>query len=207
MLEPAGFWVGPGPDTTYSSKVSATSRSAGRWILPGISITSFHELRATATPFLPRRSPEGQPEGLALTPYKVAVFALGPGEHETLCVPSKNGVSLSQSLVELLQSSLLPFKAKCSGAPPPITRTSSSGRGHGWSVLRQRTLTVVGEFLWIIPWFVAHPPREDLIMFLVCLSYCLVGFLLYILQCRISSLLKWSVSCPVVSGSLQPHGL
>ena len=29
----------------------------------------------------------------------------------------------------------------------------------GWSVLRLRTLTIVREFLLIILWFVAHPPR------------------------------------------------
>lgn len=68
--------------------------------------------RATATPCLPRRSPKGQPVGLALTPYKVAAFTLGPGEHETLCVPSKNGVSLSQSLGELLQSSLAALQSQ-----------------------------------------------------------------------------------------------
>ena len=35
----------------------------------------------------------------------MSAFSLGPGVHETLRVPSKNGVSISPSPVEFLQSS------------------------------------------------------------------------------------------------------
>ena len=37
--------------------------------------------------------------------YEVTTFSLGPSAHETLCVPSKFGHSISPSLVEFQQSS------------------------------------------------------------------------------------------------------
>ena len=42
--------------------------------------------------------------GLVQSPIRSLLFPLGPDAHTTLCVPSKSGVSVSPSPVEVLQS-------------------------------------------------------------------------------------------------------
>ena len=161
MLEPAAFWVGPGPGTSYSSKMSATSRSSGRWTLPCISITSFYDLRESHShPLPPQEIPQRSAGRSCPGSYEVTAFALGPGEHETLCVLSTSAVSLSQSRIELLQSSPAALQSQMLWGSSSHYQNLRLGREvGGWSVLRLRTLTIVREFLLIILWFVAHPPR------------------------------------------------
>ena len=62
--------------------------------------------RATATAPPPPPGDPPRPAGRSgPSSYEVTAFAPGPGAHETLCAPSKSGVSVSPSPVELLQSS------------------------------------------------------------------------------------------------------
>ena len=60
---------------------------------------------ATAALHLPQETLQDQQVGLAYASIKSLLFPLGPGAHETLCAPSKSGVSVSPSPLELLRSS------------------------------------------------------------------------------------------------------
>ena len=48
------------------------------------------------------------------------LLPLGPDAHTTLCVPSKRGVSVSPSPVEILQSNPASFQSDSLGIPLPI---------------------------------------------------------------------------------------
>ena len=186
--------------------MSATSRSLGRWKLHGISITSFYDLRESHShPLPPQEIPQRWAGRSCPGSYKVTAFALGLGEHETLCVPSKNGVSLSQSLVELLQSSPAALQSQMLWGPPPITRTSTWA-GRLGVVCAEAENSHYCERVSVNCSLVCGSPTQVGFDYIASvLSYCLVGFLHYAFGCRISSLLKWSVSCSVMSDSLQPH--
>ena len=49
-------------------------------------------------------TPQHQQVGLVQSPPESLLLPLGPDAHSTLCVPSKSGVSVSPSPVEVLQS-------------------------------------------------------------------------------------------------------
>ena len=51
-----------------------------------------------------QETPQHQQVGLVQSPPGSLLLPLGPDAHTTLCVPSKSGVSLSPSPVEVLQS-------------------------------------------------------------------------------------------------------
>ena len=56
-------------------------------------------------PLLPlQETLQHQKAGLAQSPLGSLLLPLGPDVHTTLCVPSKSGVSVSPSPVEVLQS-------------------------------------------------------------------------------------------------------
>ena len=61
--------------------------------------------------------------GLIQSPTWSLLLPLGPDVHTTLCVPSKGGVFVSPSPVEVLQSNPTSLQSLISlGIPPPIVR-------------------------------------------------------------------------------------
>ena len=100
-LESIGYWVRQG----FGDQLLASRRShADRNSLISLPPESLSLERATVVPHLRRRPSRARGQfwpGF----YEVRAFALGPSAYEALCGPTKNGVSVLSSSVELLQSS------------------------------------------------------------------------------------------------------
>ena len=69
-----------------------------------------------------------QQPGLAQCLMRSLLFALGPGANETLCAPSRSGVSVSFSPVEVLDQTSLAFKARFSGDFSSHCQTPQAGK-------------------------------------------------------------------------------
>ena len=89
------------------------------------------------------------------------LLPLGPDEHITLCVPSRNGVSVFPSPVKVLQSnptslqSLILWEFLLPLPDPQIGKPD----------VGLRTFTPVGGLLWYkCSPVVSHPPSRDLIL-------------------------------------------
>ena len=98
---------------------------------------------APFTPCFPKRSSENCSQVWPRFLWSLC-FVLGPSAHESLCVPFKNGVSVSPSPVELLCTS--PTGLQCQmlrGLFLPVPDPQAWGLDVGL-----RTLTPVGESLW-----------------------------------------------------------
>ena len=138
MLEPTGYWVGQVLVLITQARCLSPARIHTPWYF-------CHQfLWFQREPQPPPASPGGPPRPAGRScpgSYEVTTFALGPGAHETLCVPSKSGVSLSPCPVELLQSSPAGLQSQmlwgllCPLAEPPAEEP----------VAGLRTLTPVGE--------------------------------------------------------------
>ena len=98
--------------------------------------------RATATTPSPGDPPRPASRS-SLGSCEVTAFALGPSTCETLCAPSKSGVSTSPSPVELLQSSLPGLQSQMSLGLLPLMSDPQAGEPN----VELRTLTPVGELL------------------------------------------------------------
>lgn len=100
--EPTGFCMGPG------FGVNNPSKSWGKWMLLNIPISPspvfMTPVRDTAS-FTSLEDPLRQAGRSGPGSYEVNAFTLDTSAHKILCVTSKNGVSVSSGLVELLQSS------------------------------------------------------------------------------------------------------
>ena len=59
----------------------------------------------------------------SLASYEIMTSPLGPGVHESLCVPSKSGISVSLSSVEFLWiKPHCPSKLNDTEFPPPVAK-------------------------------------------------------------------------------------
>ena len=95
---------------------------------------------ATVTPCFPRNPPTNHSQVQPRFLWSLCL-AMGPSAHESLCVPSKNGVSVSPSPVELLLTSLtVPQQQMLWGLFLPVPDPQVWGPNVGL-----RTLTSVGE--------------------------------------------------------------
>ena len=101
------------------------------------------------------------------------LLLLGPHVHTTLCVPSKSGVSVSPSPVEVLQSnptnlqSLILWEFLLPLPDPQVVKPN----------VGLRTFTPVGGLLWYNCSPVCESPTQqlwDLILLWLCPSYCLI---------------------------------
>ena len=102
------------------------------------------------------------------------LFFLGPGVHkETLCVPSKSGVSVSPSPVEFLVSNPGGLQNHILwGFLLPLPNAQAEKPN-----MRLKTFSPVGEFLWYIYFpFCESPTRPlwDLTLLQLCPSYHLI---------------------------------
>ena len=195
-LELTGYWVGPG----LGAKIVASGRAHLNEYFPvyppPVSLSSHW---TTATPCLPRSSPRpaGKPGPGS---YEVMALALGPRAHKTLCVPFKSEVFVFCSPMEFLWSSPPgPQSQRLWGFlfPMPVLQDRKPD-------IELRILTPVGELLWYNNSLVygerlpTHGVWDWLIILQVYPSYHLIGFLLYVFGCRISSLIGSSLFSLVV---------
>ena len=98
--------------------------------------------QATVTPCFPRRSSKNCSQVQPRFLWRLC-FALGPSTHESLCVPFKNGVSVSPSPVELLHTS--PTGLQCHILLGLLLTVPDP---HTWEFdVGLRALTPVGESL------------------------------------------------------------
>ena len=94
-------------------------------------------------PLPPQETHLHQQVGLAQAPMKSLLFPLGPSAHESFCVPSKIGVSVSHSPVEFLRSSPAGLQSQVlCGRLLPMPDPQA-----GEPLVGLRTLTPVGELL------------------------------------------------------------
>ena len=74
-------------------------------------------------------------------PFEITAFSLVPGAHETLCAPSKSGVSVYSRPVEVLKSSLAGLQSQMIWRLLFLIPDSQAWE----SDVQLRTLTPVGE--------------------------------------------------------------
>ena len=123
-LEPKGCWLGPGlGDKTVTSRRAHMPMSTPCYLCYQCPCPHSESQPLPASPGDPPRPAGRSGPGL----YGVTAFSLGLGAHESLCVPSKSGVSVSPSPVKFLWSSPTGFKAKCSGGSPSQCQTPRLG--------------------------------------------------------------------------------
>ena len=124
--------------------------------------------------------------------YEVTAFSLGPSVHETLCVSSKRGVSLSPSPVEFLQSSPTGLQSWMLWGlllPMPDPQAGEPDVGSELSLLWENFCDI------IILQFVGHPPGwYGIWLYCECAPPTIsLWFLLYVFGCRISFLIGSSL--------------
>ena len=118
--------------------------------------------QATVTPCFPRRSSKNCSQVQPRFPWSLC-FALGPSAHKSLCVPFKNGVSISPNPWSSCTQAPLAFNARSSGSSffqCQIPRCWGPDVGL-------RTLTLVGESLWYCYFLVcgaSHPEGVGLLI-------------------------------------------
>ena len=101
-------------------------------------------------------------------------FPLGPGAHKILCVPSRSGVSVSPSPVEILQSNPAGLQSQILWGFPVLLPDHQSGKPD----LGLRNFTPVGEHLSFNHYPVWGSPTQqvwDLILSWLCPSYHLIA--------------------------------
>ena len=95
-------------------------------------------------PHISAGDPSAQQVGLVRSPVGHCSFPLGPGTHKILCVPSKSGVSVYPSRVEVPQSKPAGLQGQVPrGFPVPLSDLLA-----GKPDVRLRTFTSGGELLW-----------------------------------------------------------
>ena len=102
------------------------------------------------------------------------LLPLGPNAHTTLCVPSKSGVSVSPSPVKVLQSNPTSLQSLILQEFLLPSRDLQVGKPD----VGLRTFTPVGGLLWHKCSPVCESPTQqlrDLILLLLCPSYCLIA--------------------------------
>ena len=100
-LEFIGWGVGPDLGAKMSDSRRAHTGECSPICFPPVSMSPRW---TTATPTSSKYPPRGAGSSCPGS-YQITIFALGPDEHEILCIPFKGEVSVYPSLVELLQSS------------------------------------------------------------------------------------------------------
>ena len=155
-MEPRAWWVGPG----LGARMSASRRAHADEYSPDISATSVYAPSVGhSRPLPPPASPGDPPRPAGRSgpdTYQIAAFALGPGAREILHAPFMSEVSISPSPPELLRSSPLLFKAKCSQGSSSRCQTPRLGSvmwGSELSFLLENLCSI------IIPQFVSCQPR------------------------------------------------
>ena len=164
-LEPTGCLVG-----LIASGRAHANKYFWELLLPPVSLSPQ---LATATPHLCRRPSNTSRYVWPSLLWGHYFFPLGPGGHETLCVPSKSRVSISPGPVEFLQSNPTAFQSQLLWElllPLPDPQSGKPDMGL-------RTFTPVGEFLWYNCFPVCGLATRrvwDLILLQLCPSYHLV---------------------------------
>ena len=102
------------------------------WVLPRTTTANvFVPSVSHNHPLPPQETLQFYQLGLNPTLMRSLLFSPCPGAHETLCVASKSGVSVSPSLVEFLQSNTTGLQSDSLEAPPPIARPPGWGAWCG----------------------------------------------------------------------------